>query len=131
MSGDVHVRFCEHLRGRFPRVTRLVICCRGRADESMKVMRSMMAKLKLTVNDDKTHLCCIPKERFDFLGYTFGRCYSRQTGKAYIGTWPSRKSIKRMKESITEETDRSRTLLEVEVVVGRLNRKLEGVKKSV
>ena len=23
MSGDVHVRFCEHLRGKFPRVTRL------------------------------------------------------------------------------------------------------------
>ena len=24
MSGDVHVRFCEHLRGRFPWVTRLI-----------------------------------------------------------------------------------------------------------
>lgn len=103
-----------------------VICCKGRSDEAMEVMRSMMAKLKLTVNDEKTHVCSIPQERFDFLGYTFGRCYSRQTGKAYIGTRPSRKSIKRMKESITEETDRSRTLLEAEVVVGRLNRKLIG-----
>jgi group II intron reverse transcriptase/maturase len=103
-----------------------VICCKGRADEAMEAMRRMMVKLKLTVNDDKTHLCRIPEERFDFLGYTFGRCYSRQTGKAYIGTRPSRKSIKRMKESITEETDRCRTLLDAEVVVGRLNRKLTG-----
>lgn len=48
----------------------------------------------------------IPQERFDFLGYTFGRCYSGETGRAYIGTRPSRKSIKRMVDSITEETDR-------------------------
>jgi group II intron reverse transcriptase/maturase len=103
-----------------------VICCKGRADEAMDAMRSMVEKLKLTVNDDKTHLCQIPQERFDFLGYTFGRCYSRETGRAYIGTRPSRKSIKRMVQSITEETGRNRTLLDASDVVGRLNRKLIG-----
>ena len=25
MSGDVHVRICEHLGGRFPGVTRLIV----------------------------------------------------------------------------------------------------------
>lgn len=104
----------------------LVICCKLRADEAVKVMRSIMEKLKLTVNDDKTHLCRIPQERFDFLGYTFGRCYSSVTGRAYIGTRPSKKSIKRMVDSIKEETNRCRTLLDAEYVVGRLNRKLTG-----
>ena len=104
----------------------LVICCKYRADEAMNGMRSIMEKLRLTVNDDKTHLCRIPQERFDFLGYTFGRCYSRVTGRAYIGTRPSKKSIKRMVDSITEETNRRRTLLDAEYVVGRLNRKLTG-----
>jgi RNA-directed DNA polymerase len=103
-----------------------VICCKGEAGEAMNTMRAMMDKLKLTVNDDKTHLCRIPRERFDFLGYTFGRCYKRDTGRAYIGTRPSKKSIKRMVDSITEETDRRRTLLDAEVIVGRLNRKLTG-----
>lgn len=103
-----------------------VICCKGRADEAMEAMRGMMNALKLTVNDEKTHLCRIPQERFDFLGYTFGRCYSRETGRAYIGTRPSKKSIKRMVERITEETDRRRTVLDADVVVGRLNRKLTG-----
>lgn len=103
-----------------------VICCKGQADKAMEAMRRMMERLKLTVNDDKTNLCRIPQERFDFLGYTFGRCYSGETGRAYIGTRPSRKSIKRMVDSITEETDRCRTMLEVEAVVGRLNRKLTG-----
>ena len=103
-----------------------VICCKGRADQAMEAMRLMMEKLKLTVNDDKTHLCRIPLERFDFLGYTFGRCYSRETGRAYIGTRPSKKSIKRMVENITGETRRTRTLLDASEVVGRLNRKLSG-----
>lgn len=103
-----------------------VICCKGQAHEAMDTMRRMMEKLKLTVNDDKTHLCQIPQERFDFLGYTFGRCYKRETGRAYIGTRPSKKSIKRIMDSITEETDRRRTLLDADLLVGRLNRKLIG-----
>ena len=53
-----------------------VICCRGTADEAMAAMRNMMATLKLTVNETKTHVCRLPEETFDFLGYTFGRCYS-------------------------------------------------------
>jgi RNA-directed DNA polymerase len=103
-----------------------VIYCKGRAEDALDAMRGMMKHLKLTVNDDKTHLCHLPQERFDFLGYTFGRCYNRETGRAYIGTRPSRKSIQRMVESITQETDRRRTLLDAEFVVGRLNRKLIG-----
>ena len=51
-------------------------------------------------------MCQIPQERFDFLGYTFGGCYSRKDGHAYIGTRPSKKSIKRMVASISEVTDR-------------------------
>jgi group II intron reverse transcriptase/maturase len=103
-----------------------VICCKGQAEEAMEAMREMMGRLKLTVNDDKTHLCRVPQERFDFLGYTFGRCYNHETGRAYIGTRPSKKSIKRMVDSISQETDRCRTFLKAEVVVGRLNRKLRG-----
>lgn len=103
-----------------------VICCKGQADKAMEAMRGMMTSLKLTVNDDKTHLCRLPQERFDFLGYTLGRCYNRETGRAYIGTRPSKKSIKRMVDSITAETDHGRTLLDAEYVVGRLNRKLTG-----
>jgi group II intron reverse transcriptase/maturase len=103
-----------------------VICCKGQAHEAMDAMRGMMGKLKLTVNDDKTHLCQIPRERFDFLGYTFGRCYKRDTGRAYIGTRPSKKSVKRMVDNITEETNRCRTLLDADWIVGRLNRKLTG-----
>ena len=35
-----------------------------------------MSKLKLTVNEEKTRICRVPEEEFDFLGYTFGRMFS-------------------------------------------------------
>ena len=103
-----------------------VICCKGSAEQAMDAMRKMMGRLKLTVNDEKTHLCRIPQERFDFLGYTFGRCYSRENGRAYLGTRPSKKSIRRMVESISSETDRRRLLLDAATIVDNLNRKLVG-----
>jgi hypothetical protein len=69
-----------------------VICCRGKAEEALGMMRNMMWKLKLTVNDSKTWVCKLPEEKFDFLGYTFGRCYSPKTGRAHLGTKPSKKT---------------------------------------
>jgi len=85
-----------------------------------------MGRLRLTVNEEKTHLCTVPQEYFDFLGYTFGRCYSKQTGRAYLGTRPSKKSIRRQVESIREKTDRKRCGLEASVVVEELNEGLRG-----
>jgi len=48
----------------------LVICCHARADEALVTMRNMMSRLKLTVNENKTRVCRLPEEKFDFLGYS-------------------------------------------------------------
>ena len=103
-----------------------VICCRGTAEQASAAMRNMMTRLKLTVNETKTKLCRVPQESFDFLGYTFGRCYSSKTGRAYLGTVPSRKKVRKLCESISESTERRWTFLEESEMVGRLNRKLVG-----
>ena len=71
----------------------------------MTVMRGMMSKLKLTVNETKTRLCRLPEETFDFLGYTLGRNYDCRTGKSYLGPRPSRKKIVRLCREISELTD--------------------------
>jgi len=104
----------------------MVICCRGRAEEALVSMRDMMSKLKLTVNETKTRVCKLPEEKFDFLGYTFGRCYSPKTGRAYIGTVPSKKRVQRICAAISHETGRNKTLLDVEDIVGKLNQMLRG-----
>jgi RNA-directed DNA polymerase len=103
-----------------------VICCRGTAQEAMTVMRDMMARLKLTVNETKTRLCRSPDESFNFLGYTIGRCYWWKTGWAYIGVRPSDKKILGLNREIREQTGRRWLWLEPEELVGRLNRLLGG-----
>jgi hypothetical protein len=104
----------------------LVICCRHSPERALAKMRQIMERLKLTVNEEKTHIRRVPAERFDFLGYTFGRCYSTRTGKAYLGTWPSRKSISRLIATLHGQTARRMGLLEAEEVVKRLNRIMRG-----
>jgi group II intron reverse transcriptase/maturase len=103
-----------------------VICCRGTAEEAMSVMRGMMSKLKLTVNEKKTRLCRLPEETFDFLGYTLGRNYDFRTGEPYLGPRPSRKKIERLGREIHELTMRRTTWLEVDEQIGRINTKLRG-----
>jgi RNA-directed DNA polymerase len=70
----------------------LVILCRsGQAESALAEMRNLMTRLKLQVNEEKTRTCNIGREHFDFLGYTFGRYFSKRTGGAYIGLRPSKK----------------------------------------
>jgi len=104
----------------------LVICRRGRAEEALATMRDMMTRLKLTVNETKTRVCKLPEEKFDFLGYTFGQCYSPKTGHAYLGTVPSKKRVQRICRAISEETSRNKTLLDQETVIATLNRMMIG-----
>jgi len=103
-----------------------VICCRGNAAEALTVMRHMMAKLRLTVHEGKTRLCRGPDEPFNFLGYTIGRCYSPKTGRPYIGVRPSDRKIQGLNLKLSEQTDRRWLWLDVEEMVGRLNRLLRG-----
>ena len=85
-----------------------------------------MGKLKLTVNEEKTRICKVPEDEFDFLGYTFGQMYSARTGQARLGYRPSKKSIKRVGEKIHALTDRAGTWQETTELVGKVNRTLRG-----
>jgi RNA-directed DNA polymerase len=104
----------------------LVICCRGRGEPVLATMRDMMQRLRLTVNENKTRVCQLPEEKFEFLGYTFGRYYSPQTGRAYLGTTPSKQRVQRVCETISQLTRRSLILLDAKTVVVRLNRLVIG-----
>jgi RNA-directed DNA polymerase len=104
----------------------LVICCRRNAEQAMDAMRSIFRKLKLTVNEEKTHVCQVPRESFDFLGYTFGRCYSTRTRNSYVGQRPSKRKIQAVCRRISEVTDRKWGWRDTEEQVGQLNRIMVG-----
>ena len=104
----------------------VILCRRGNAEEALRQLRELMGKLKLTVNEEKTQICKVPANTFDFLGYTFGRMYSARTGQARLGHRPSSKSIKRAVEKIHALTLHSGTWQETTAVVVKLNRTLRG-----
>jgi len=104
----------------------VILCRRGGADAALSQLRKMMERLKLAVNEEKTHICKVPEAEFDFLGYTFGRLYSAKTGQAYLGMRPSKKSIRRMVQKIHVLTAHSMSWQETTTTVEELNGKLRG-----
>ncbi len=103
-----------------------VILCRGNADRAREAMEGIMSALKLRVNEQKTRVCRAPEESFDFLGYTLGRCYSPKTGRAFIGTHPSKKRISSVCKQISQMTRRQTYWKPVDQMVWELNRTLRG-----
>jgi RNA-directed DNA polymerase len=104
-----------------------VICCKaGMAPEAMQAMREMMEKLRLTVNEKKTRRCQVLDETFDFLGYTFGRCYSIRTGGAYLSPVPTKSKVQQMSREVSALTSRRWYWKDVSEVVKSLNARLSG-----
>ncbi|MFO7745502.1 MAG: group II intron reverse transcriptase/maturase [Psychroflexus sp.] len=103
-----------------------VICCQGNAREAMAAMLSMMEKIKLTINETKTGIRVLPGDRLKFLGYTIGLCYSPKTGRAYIGTTPSKESVRRICRVASEATGRRWLCQAPRERAAYLNRKLVG-----
>src|ERR1700681_3457158 len=77
-----------------------VILSRGRAAEALAWTKGVMTKLGLTLNEIKTSLRDARKDRFNFLGYSFGpHCY-KGNGKWYVGASRSKKSVQRLKTKV-------------------------------
>jgi RNA-directed DNA polymerase len=79
-----------------------VILSRGKAKEALGWTRGVLERLGLTLNEKKTSIRDARRERFDFLGYTFGPHYSRRTGRKHTHHSPSKKSVKRIREKVGE-----------------------------
>jgi group II intron reverse transcriptase/maturase len=103
-----------------------VILSRGVAAEAKERMQKMMNALKLRVNEKKTRIARVPEESFDFLGYTIGRCYSRRSGRAFIGTRPSARRVSAICAEISEMTRCQTYRKPTEAVIEEINRKLRG-----
>ncbi len=103
----------------------VILCQPGTGEQAMAMMRRLMGKLGLTVNEEKTRRVHLPEGRFDFLGYTVGQFYGRE-GRSYWGTRPSKKSIKRLKERIHAETTSRWNGLPISTRIEELNPVIRG-----
>ena len=104
----------------------LAVLGKAPAAEMLAAADALMKRLKLTMNAEKTRCCRLPEDSMTFLGYRIGRNYRPDTGAAYIGTRPSRESVRSICRRVSELTTPRDLLLPTGVVVARLNRLLTG-----
>lgn len=104
----------------------LVICCGGKPDKPMRVLQAVLARLGLTLNEQKTTVVDAREESFDFLGFSFRMRLNRNSGKFYPHVEPSRKSLQRFRTKCKGLTDRRLTPMALPQLVTRLNRVIQG-----
>ena len=78
----------------------VILSC-GHAVEAMMWTKAVMTKLGLILNEAKKSIRDARKERFEFLGYSFGPHYWWKNGQRYLGASPSKKSVQRIKAKIS------------------------------
>jgi len=67
-----------------------VILCRGTAEPARAAMEAMMRKLKLSVNQQKTRICRVPEESFDFLATRWAGVIGRKQERLISAPSPRR-----------------------------------------
>jgi RNA-directed DNA polymerase len=64
----------------------------------MRVLRSVLARLGLSLNEAKTQVVDAREQSFDFLGFSLRLRRSRHSGKRYPHVEPSKRSVQRIKD---------------------------------
>jgi RNA-directed DNA polymerase len=104
----------------------VVICCSKDVEAPMQVLRYVLDRLDLSLNESKTRIVDAREESFDFLGFSFHRRCSRRSNKRYPHVEPSKRSIQRIKDRTKHLTNRRRTPIPLSQMIGELNRTLRG-----
>jgi len=102
-----------------------VILSRGHAEQARMWTQTVMSRIGLTLNEQKTSIRDARTEDFDFLGYTFGPRWWWKTGRPYLAARPSLKSLKRLRQSV-HDLLRPSLCAPWEEVRDQLNAKLVG-----
>ncbi|MCZ6691227.1 MAG: group II intron reverse transcriptase/maturase [Planctomycetota bacterium] len=109
-----------------------VVLCRTKesAQEAMRRIRVILARLRLTLHPEKTRLVelGVGKDGFTFLGCHLKVMRSIFKGKAYLYRWPSSKSMKTIRSRIRELTDwrRQARVKDIRAMIRDLNPVLRG-----
>jgi len=103
-----------------------VVLCKHGVDAPLQAVRSILDRLELKLNENKTHIVDANKQRFNFLGFETGQRTSWKSGKRYTHIAPAAKSIAKIKARMTELTQARRTPIPLPAIVGSLNASLRG-----
>lgn len=105
-----------------------VVCVNGTRDhaEALRaVVAGVIAPLGLRLAEEKTRVVSID-EGFDFLGFTIRRMVKRGTGKSFVYTVPSKKSIRSITLKVRELTGRKHLHLGLDQLLVKIARVTRG-----
>lgn len=103
-----------------------VVLCRKDVEEPLKVVRHVLARLGLSLNEAKTHIVDATTTSFNFLGFTLQMRRGAKTGKPYPNVRPADTSLKKIKARLTALTQRELTAMPLSDIVGNVNCSLRG-----
>jgi RNA-directed DNA polymerase len=104
----------------------VILCRRTKAATAMATLKYVLDRLGLKLNEAKTKTVNTFKDRFDFLGFTIWMGRSKRTGNHYPHVQPSKKSLRVIKDRVTELTKRVRTLRPLFEVIREVNTTVRG-----
>jgi len=103
-----------------------VVLCKGSTEPFMKVIKGVIGRLGLTLNENKTRTLNAKEEEFTFLGFTIKVVKSPRTGNFFPLERPSKKSLKHIKDEIRRITARRNAAIPTADIVAMLNSKVRG-----
>ncbi len=120
-------QLAEKYKARFVRYADdMVILCAGETARPYAILHSILTKLDLKLNEDKTQIRNAREERFEFLGFSIGVVKAKQSGKYFPLVEPSDKSIQSIKQKVRFYTRRSMNPVPLDDIVGMLNQTARG-----
>lgn len=105
-----------------------VTVCKTRKDAELAFehLKRIMAKLKLTLNPQKTKIVDMNEESFDFLGFRYQKFGKTKCGRKLPYMMPSKKAMKKVKDAIRAITCRKSSYEGLEQKVEKLNPLIRG-----
>jgi RNA-directed DNA polymerase len=104
----------------------VILCRRAKSDKAMAMLRHVLERLGLALNEAKTKTVNAFKDKFDFLGFSITMGKSRRTGNYFPYVQPSKRSLRTIKDRVTDLTKRERTLKPLSQVVNEVNQTVRG-----
>jgi group II intron reverse transcriptase/maturase len=104
----------------------VVLLCAGSVREPMEILRNVLDRLDLSLNEEKSKVLNSWEESFGFLGFSVVLRKSKRSGKFYPHVEPSKESVQRIKERVKGLTIRQMTPVPLPELIKKLNETLRG-----
>ncbi len=103
-----------------------VILCRGDSQPAMAVLETVLDRLELTLNRDKTRVVDAREQAFNFLGFSIQWARSRRTGRCSSNVATRRRIEEWIKAGVKELTARRRAPIPMPRLIAEVNQTLCG-----